>query len=128
MNAVTQKIVKTKQPTVVSLNNEKMPATEVYQHTEKKNQKVRIGWIIPSILFAFYTLIFVVIGLSDLELLFAAALSGILALMFFVLALSPKNMPCILGRETGISKKAFVIICIALALLMPMLSNIVAAG
>ena len=80
------------------------------------------------IFFAFFALIFVIIGLLEIELLFAAAFFGIFALMFFVLGLSPKNMPCVFGRETGISKKAFVIICIVLAFLMPMLSNMVAAG
>lgn len=101
---------------------------ETPQHAEKKSKRVRIGWIIPGVFFAFFTLIFVIIGLLEVELLFAAAFFGIFALMFFVLGFSPKNMPCILGRETGMRKKAFVIICIVLAFLMPILSNMVAAA
>ena len=126
-SSTTQKVVKTEQQAVVSRNGVKIPAVETPQHAEKKSKRVRIGWIIPGAFFAFFTLIFVIVGLLEVELLFAAAFFGIFALMFFVLGFSPKNMPCILGRETGIRKKAFVIICIVLAFLMPMLSNMVAA-
>lgn len=127
-SSVTKKAVKTEQQTIVSRNEITIHAAEALQHSEKKVKRVRIGWIIPGVFFAFFTLIFVIIGLLEVELLFAAAFFGIFALMFFVLGFSPRKMPCILGRKTGISKKAFVVICIALAFLMPMLSNMVAAG
>ncbi len=127
-SSTTQKAVNTEEKAVVSRNEVKIPVVETPQHSEKKSKRVRIGWIIPGVFFAFFTLIFVIIGLLEIELLFAAAFFGIFALMFFVLGFSPQNMPCILGREMGISKKAFVIICIVFAFLMPMLSNMVAAG
>ncbi len=124
----TQKTVKLGQQAAVSRDEINIPVMETPQQSGKKPKRVRIGWIIPGVFFAFFALIFVIIGLFETKLLFAAAFFGIFAVMFFVLALSPKNVSCILGRETGISKKAFVIICIVLAFLMPMLSNMVVVG
>lgn len=72
-SSTTQKVVKTEQQAVVSRNSVKIPAVETPQHAEKKSKRVRIGWIIPGVFFAFFTLIFVIVGLLEVELLFAAA-------------------------------------------------------
>ena len=87
----------------------------------KETKRFRIGWAILAVFFLIYAAIFVLLAVEDVAFFYATAFFGIFAIMFFVLALSPKEKPRIFGFEKGISKKAFVIICILAALIMPIL-------
>lgn len=74
--------------------------------------------MIVCIVFAtMYVLIGAVIGDANM----AVGLGGlfaVLAVMFFVLAKSPKENPFILGKQRGLKKSLFVLICVVIAFLI----------
>ena len=81
-------------------------------NTLRKGMKI---WMIVCIVFAgLYALIGTAVG----EVGMAVGMGGffaILAAMFFVLAKSPKGNPFIFGKQTGLKKSVFVLICIIAA-------------
>lgn len=81
-------------------------------NTLRKSMKI---WMIVCIVFAgLYALIGVVVKETSM----AVGMGGffaILAAMFFVLAKSPKGNPYILGKQMGLKKSIFVLICVIVA-------------
>lgn len=76
----------------------------------------RRGMKILSIICAVLAIAYVPMSfIRELFLLSATAFFGILALMFLVLSKSPKNNPYILGKQKGLKKSVFVIICVIFA-------------
>ena len=76
----------------------------------------RRGMKILSIICAILAIAYVPMSfIRELFLLSATAFFGILALMFLVLSKSPKNNPYIWGKQKGLKKSVFVIICVIFA-------------
>ena len=81
-------------------------------NTLRKSMKI---WMIVCIVFAG---LYVLIGAVIKEASMAVAAGGffaVLAVMFFVLAKSPKGNPFIFGNQTGLKKSVFVLICVLVA-------------
>lgn len=81
-------------------------------NTLRKSMKI---WVIVCIVFAG---LYALIGVAVKETSMAVGLGGffaVLAAMFFVLAKSPKGNSFILGKQTGLKKSVFVLICVVVA-------------
>lgn len=81
-------------------------------HTLRKSMKI---WMIVCIVFAG---LYALIGAVIKEMSMAVGMGGfyaVLAAMFFVLAKSPKGNPFILGKQAGLKKSVFVLICVVVA-------------
>ena len=86
----------------------------VVPQTKKKN-KPRKGMKFFSIVCFVYAVIFTFGGVSeDLSMLGLAALFVVLAVMFVVLARSPKENKYILGKKSGLRKSTFAWLCVVL--------------
>lgn len=86
--------------------------------TQEAKKKTRIGMTVLASVCAAFTVIYALISIAEPFMLSAMAFFGVLAVMFFVLFKSPKSNVYILGRENGLKKKVFVIICIVLAIVL----------
>ncbi len=80
--------------------------------------KPRWGMRILFGFFAALTAVGILASFSDANNLPGVCFFGVLAAMFFVLAKSPKDKPCIFGREQGAKKSVFVIGCVAAAFVL----------
>lgn len=83
----------------------------------------RKGFVVPAIVVFVLTVMFFFVSFSQPNMWFGFGCFGILSGMFFALAYSPKEAPCLFGMKCGIPKKYFVIVCSIAAFLMPILSN-----
>ena len=83
----------------------------------------RKGFVVPAIVVFVLTVMFFFVSFSQPNMWFGFGCFGILSGMFFALAYSPKEAPCLFGMKRGIPKKYFVIVCSIAAFLMPILSN-----
>lgn len=85
---------------------------------KKENSGTRKGmkiWAIVCLVFAvIYSSLGNVIGEPGMS-VGMGCFFGVLAGMFWVLSKSPKDKPCILGKETGLKKKKFVLLSVGLA-------------
>ncbi len=80
---------------------------------------------IRKVIYEIFAVIFLLMTLGCMtsvvmypEMWLAVAFFAIISAMFFILAYSPKEKKCILGKDKGIPKSVFVIICIILAWMM----------
>lgn len=104
----------------MSVNNKDTKRSYTTNVTTKNNQttyaKPRKGmktWAIVCFVFAaIYGLISLGVGSM---LLGMTAFFGVLGIMFIVLYKSPKHIPYLFGKASGMTKTTFVIICIAIA-------------
>lgn len=85
-----------------------------------------IKWILNAffVVNILFTGIFIIVTISerDIDMLFAALFTLIYAVMFRVLAITPKGSKYVLGKEKGIKPIYFVLICVFLSFLVMMLS------
>lgn len=91
-----------------------------YSYYEQK--KLRGGMLAWSIIFSLFMSIFHLAALADISMFFVASVFMVLAGMFFVLALSPKRKPNILGFNKGLKKVFFVLICMAVCFFLIVLA------
>ena len=83
----------------------------------------RKRFVVPAIVVFVLTVMFFFVSFSQPNMWFGFGCFGILSGMFFALAYSPKEAPCLFGMKRGIPKKYFVIVCSIAAFLMLILSN-----
>lgn len=81
-------------------------------HSDNPRKGMKILSIVCGVFAVIYALMSVILYPSILAM---TALFGVLALMFFILSKSPKGNPHILGKQKGLKKSGFVIICVILA-------------
>ena len=84
----------------------------VQDHSDKPRRGMKIISIVCGVFAVIYALMSII---TEPFMLSMTAFFGVLALMFFVLSKSPKGNPHILGKQKGLKKSAFVIICVILA-------------
>lgn len=84
----------------------------VQDHSGKPRKGMKILSIICCVFAVLYVPMSIIVGPFMLSM---TAFFCILALMFFVLSKSPKNNPYILGKQKGLKKSVFVIICVIFA-------------
>jgi hypothetical protein len=78
--------------------------------------KPRKGMKILALACGVFAIIYALISIiTEPFMLSMTAFFGVLALMFFVLSKSPKGNPHLLGKQKGLKKSVFVIICVVLA-------------
>lgn len=101
------------------------PAENVKPYTSqaKRSTLPRKGFIVLAVIFLVLVVMFFFVSLSQSNMWFGFCCFGILSGMFFVLAYSPKDAPCLFDKNHGIPKKCFVIACSIAAFLMPILSS-----
>ena len=106
-------------------SSSQIPVNMPQQYLSNKQQTKlpRKGFMIPAIIFLVLTVMFFFLSFAQPNMWFGFCCFGVLAGMLWVLAFSTKDAPCLFGKQTGIPKKAFVIICSIVAFLMPILSN-----
>jgi hypothetical protein len=75
----------------------------------------RKGMKILAIICAVFAIIYALMSLSDPFIISMTGFFGVLSFMFFVLSKSPKDNPHLLGKQTGLNKSTFVIICVILS-------------
>lgn len=101
----------------ISDNEQSTPGVKTIK-TSKSTGRVRKGMKVWAIVCAVFAVLYVVIGAASGDTSMSVAMGtfcGILCGMFWVLAYSPKEKKGILGKDSGITKKKFVIICVIVA-------------
>ncbi len=87
----------------------------IQDHSVKPRRGMKILSIICCVFAILYVPMSIIVGPFMLSM---TAFFCILALMFFVLSKSPKDNPHILGKQKGLKKSVFVIICVILAFMV----------
>ncbi len=82
----------------------------------KENKKTRVGWLIATVILSFMTVIYIFLFIITAAICFAS-----LTCMSVVMMLSPRKSPNILGKEKGLPKWAFVLICSLVSFVMIMI-------
>ncbi|MBE6871858.1 MAG: toll/interleukin-1 receptor domain-containing protein [Ruminococcaceae bacterium] len=93
----------------------------------KKEPSVRSGMLVWGIICLLLTGGFfsLMILAEALAMAFISLLMLELSIIFFILAKSPKNAPCLFGKSTGLKKSTFVIIYVCIALFATAVSAVV---
>lgn len=86
-----------------------------------KSFKTRKIFIVLMIPFLFLTALAISMMLSDIHMLSVISFFGIPTAMFAVLSRSPKYCKYILGRDNGLKKGQFVLLCITAMIIAPIL-------
>lgn len=95
--------------------------THGQQHSSTSQQRSRKGGILSRILLwvnisimmtALLGTISNALANGDLSTLPAVVFFGVMSFMFGVLSISPRETPCILGKQSGLPKWCFVLLCI----------------
>lgn len=85
---------------------------------QNQSGKPRKGMKILAIVCGVFAVLYAIIGIAAGEPAMAAGLAGffvVFAVMFYVLAKSPKANPFILDKQSGLKKKTFVFLCVIIS-------------
>ncbi len=83
---------------------------------QSQSGKPRKGMKILAVVCGIFAIIYALISVITAPFIFSmTAFLGVLAFMFFLLSKSPKGNPHLMGKQKGLKKSTFVIICVVLA-------------
>lgn len=107
----------TEPPTAgVTVNGHDITQSDKKNVVQGQSNKPRKGMKILAVVCGTFAILYILLSIiTEPSMLSMTAFFGVLALMFFALSKSPKGNPHLLGKQKGLKKSIFVVICVVFA-------------